>query len=345
MYLKKITIAVLIALLFSNCGTNNLTIRVTEPAPVTVPAHIKSVGIVNRTDTDQDAVLKQVEDIIKLGLFKTDSLTAMKATEGLYDGLVENGRFEKTAYLKRLLLKNDLSADFSPKLSAQSVQDICKRNKLDALFVLEYLDTDTKVSYEARTVKRKVAGVEMDVPETRATANTNIRMGWRIYDADGVTVYDQYALRKHASSHGSGVNPMKALSAVANHQKVVTTVGYQAANAYADDLLPYSHRVSRIYYVKGTDNFKIGKRLARAGKWNEAAQYWEKDVNHPKGKIAGRAHYNMAIINEINGDLEAAADWAEKSYTIYNNKKGLHYLNILRNRMARLEELRRQTEE
>ncbi len=27
-------------------------------------------------------------------------------------------------------------------------------------------------------------------------------------------------------------------------------------------------------------------------------------------KIAGRAHYNMAIINEINGDLETAKQWA-----------------------------------
>jgi hypothetical protein len=52
-------------------------------------------------------------------------------------------------------------------------------------------------------------------------------------------------------------------------------------------------------------------------------------------KIAGRAAYNMAIINEINGDLDAALKWAQKSYEDYNNKLGLNYVRILENRKAK----------
>ena len=51
-------------------------------------------------------------------------------------------------------------------------------------------------------------------------------------------------------------------------------------------------------------------------------------------KIAGRACYNMAIINEINGDLNAAMDWASKSYTDYDISNALRYVNILKNRLA-----------
>ena len=43
----------------------------------------------------------------------------------------------------------------------------------------------------------------------------------------------------------------------------------------------------------------------------------------------------MAIINEINGDLNAAIDWASKSYSDFNNREALNYLRILRNRVAK----------
>lgn len=40
----------------------------------------------------------------------------------------------------------------------------------------------------------------------------------------------------------------------------------------------------------------------------------------------------MAIINEINGDLDKAIEWASKSYTDYGDKLALRYLNLLKNR-------------
>ncbi len=40
----------------------------------------------------------------------------------------------------------------------------------------------------------------------------------------------------------------------------------------------------------------------------------------------------MAIINEINGDLENAASWARKAYTDFRIKRGLRYARLLENR-------------
>ena len=38
--------------------------------------------------------------------------------------------------------------------------------------------------------------------------------------------------------------------------------------------------------------------------------YGKKETSSKDEKVAGRAYYNMAIANEINGDLESAIDWA-----------------------------------
>jgi hypothetical protein len=50
----------------------------------------------------------------------------------------------------------------------------------------------------------------------------------------------------------------------------------------------------------------------------------------------------MAIINEINGDLEAALKWAQKSYEDTNNKLALRYVRILENRRYKTSVLQQQ---
>jgi hypothetical protein len=114
-------------------------------------------------------------------------------------------------------------------------------------------------------------------------------------------------------------------------------------HSYAIRILPRRIRVSRRYYVRGTDNFKIGQRRAQTGNWDGAAELWEKEVSHSKGKVAGRACYNMAIINEINGDLDMAVQWASKSYTDYRDKLALSYVNTLNYRIQRAIQLREET--
>jgi hypothetical protein len=65
---------------------------------------------------------------------------------------------------------------------------------------------------------------------------------------------------------------------------------------------------------------------------------------NPKMKIAGRACYNMAIISEIDGDIDTAISWAQKAYSDYRIKPGLRYARILENRKFNDEVLRYQEE-
>jgi hypothetical protein len=50
----------------------------------------------------------------------------------------------------------------------------------------------------------------------------------------------------------------------------------------------------------------------------------------------------MAIINEINGDLDAAVHYASKSYTDYKNKMALQYLHILKHRIEKNKQMQQQ---
>jgi tetratricopeptide (TPR) repeat protein len=144
---------------------------------------------------------------------------------------------------------------------------------------------------------------------------------------------------------GRGINPLIAVQGIIGRKEAVMEKSNHFGHDYAFRVLPYTIRVSRDYYVRGTENFNIAKRRAQTGDWDGAAKLWEKEVAHPKPKIAGRATYNMAIINEINGDLDKAVEWASRSYTDYENKLALNYLRILKNRMAKNEQLLQESQE
>jgi len=53
----------------------------------------------------------------------------------------------------------------------------------------------------------------------------------------------------------------------------------------------------------------------------------------------------MGIINEINGDVETALEWAQKAYIDYNIRKSLKYTRILENRLMKREILEEQQQQ
>jgi hypothetical protein len=143
---------------------------------------------------------------------------------------------------------------------------------------------------------------------------------------------DEFAVSRQLSFSGRGINPVAAAAAVMNRNEAVKEVANKVGQAYAQRIIPFWIRVSRDYYVRGTDNFVIAKRKAQTGNWDDAAKLWQKETSSSSKKIAGRACYNMAIISEINGNLDAAIKWAQRSYENYNNRLALRYVNILKNR-------------
>jgi len=173
---------------------------------------------------------------------------------------------------------------------------------------------------------------------------TLVKTGWRIYSLTDRAILDEFIVAESIVSTGRGINPLAAAAALLNRKEAVKEVSNKAGHIYAMRLLPVSLRAYRDYYVKGTDNFKIAKRKAQLGKWDEAGTLWEKETNNPKMKIAGRAYYNMAVINEINGNLEEALSWAQKSYENFKVKLGLRYARILEDRMYELNLLKIQEE-
>lgn len=343
--MKKYSLILLVTLTLFSCSTSQLYLNVVEPAPVTIPPYIKSVGVINRsTPTDKSKLLDVLDKALSLEGVNLDKDGAMESIRGLSDELMKNTRFDEVKTLNDVNFRTTALTDFPTPLTWEIVGKICTETKTDALFALEKFDTDTHLNYSTRKVDIKTPLGSIPGLEHQADMETLVKTGWRIYDPSSKTLLDEYVFNESVVFTGRGINPLLAASALVGRKDAVNQVSNKAGQGYALRIIPYRLRVMRDYYVKGTNNFKIAKRKAQVGKWDEAGLLWEKETNNSKTKIAGRACYNMAIINEINGDLNSALKWAQKAYEETNNKLALRYVRILENRQYKTDVLKSQEE-
>lgn len=343
--MKKYSILLLTALALFSCKTQQLYLNVTEPAPVTLPSYIKSVGVINRSvPTDETKKLDILDKALSLEGVDLDKDGALESIRGLSDELMNNSRFVEVKTLNNIDFRTSALTDFPTPLTWEIVEKICSETKTDALFSLEKFDTDTHLNYSNRKVDLKTPLGTIPGIEHQADMETLVKTGWRIYDPSSKVVLDEYIFNQSIVFSGRGINPLVAASALVGRKDAVNQVSNKAGHGYALRIIPFRLRVMRDYYVKGTNNFKIAKRKAQVGKWDEAGLLWEKETANSSTKIAGRACYNMAIINEINGDLDSALKWAQKSYEDTNNKLALRYVRILENRRYKSDILKMQEE-
>ena len=301
------------------------------------------MALVNRSRaSDANHTIDAIHKALSLETTELQEAGAKSSLSGLSDELMKNSRFTEVKPLDAEL-RSFGAGVFPSALQWDSVERLCRESNTDALFALELFDTDSKINYGASPANINLGVTNLPAVEHHINMTTSVKTGWRIYDPSSRTILDEYIIGQDISSSGSGINPVVAASALIGRKEAVIEVGTKAGQAYASRILPYWIRVSRNYFVGGDDNFKTAQRKAQSGNWDGAAQLWQLETKSPDGTLAGRACYNMAIISEINGDLDGAIQWAQKSYEDYKIRLALDYLNILKYRKQQNDILKSQS--
>lgn len=329
--------------LYSCSSTNLMSLSVNVPAPVTVPPAAHSAAVVNRSGDDNNAV-DRLHRVLSLETRNLQAEGARASMTGLADELIKDGRFAIVRRLDSLDLRSYGAGVFPTYLSWDTVEKICRDTHSDVLFSLEMFDAESKVNVGAvpGLLANPIAAVA--VLEQPFGVNTRVKTGWRIYDPSTRNILDEFVLYKDLDFQGRVGNPVRAANSLLGRQEAVRQAGIEAGQSYASRIVPYSIRVSRFYFVRGDRNFILAKRMAQSGDWDGAARIWLQEAQSSSHKAAGRACYNMAIISEINGDLNGAVTWSTKAYEVYNVRLALSYLNLLHGRQNDDAVLKNQTE-
>ncbi|MCK0189013.1 DUF6340 family protein [Arenibacter sp. F20364] len=321
--------------LFSMIGcspTKEIVLQTMEPSPVLISQKIKRIGIINRS------VLPNVEGH-ETGLNRMVAAEEQWLSEqgrdaaltGLFNELLKDSRFKTIKMLDSVpqeLLNFDAGND---SISWEQIEQICDTYDVDAIFSMSFFDAETTVSLKKTSMLQpNLMRVKVKVPAQEITLETLIENGWKIYYPNSNEIIDEFVFNDHIVSIGKGTNPMEAYRAIEGRKDTLVEQSMTTGSNYGLRLLPYEHSVERLYFARGSNNLDLADNLLENGDWQGASQLWEKELDNSNPKIAGRACYNLAVMNEINGDLKKAIEWASKSHLDYDNKEALEYLDVLK---------------
>lgn len=221
-------------------------------------------------------------------------------------------------------------------------KEICSQYRADGIILLETFDSNIDMNTATEEVKKKVDKKEITVTEYIANVRINVSAGWRIYDPVNNKVVDQNRFTDEKGWSGRGDSKKKALNALPSKRNAINESGAFSGMKYGKRISPNWKWISRNYYVKKHASFKVARNYVKKDQWDKAAELWKAMTNDQDPKTAGRACFNMALANEMEGHLDAAISWAKRSYEQYHIKAAKSYMNTLKIRLKQQDKLNEQ---
>jgi hypothetical protein len=307
-------------ILFSSCKTiYNLNLQILTPAQVSIPAYIDTVVIVNHSNYQKSIFLDSEMHVRK----NTDSLYSNEYLAGLNDVIDNSPRFVVANDNAVYILKDGYSQRFRP-LSWKEVDGICKKYNAKAVITLESF-----------TIPQKPVAVPKYMPGygmyyARVTVENSSL--WKIYEPSQRRLIDDYTLSDTMSWESYGLTNEELEQGLPDKDEIMYESCYQAGSKYGRRIGQVWEKVSRILYDYPNSDFQKALDLAKANKWLEAAEIWKKYPYGNKKNLAALASFNLAVACEALDNIDAALDWAAKSYLLKNDIVTQKYISILEKR-------------
>ena len=313
--MRKFYFVTLIGLSFSllSCVTvHNVTLDTLQSATVTLPSNIQRVVFLYNTSA---AVAQNYDDAASI---VADTLLAHHLLQGAIDKLAE------TPYIVPAV-----------KCEFQSIKPSILRLKLDSL--CNDYDADAVVivnQYRWNNNLSEVAHYISDYDMYYASQVVLVQADWKVYSRYTQQYVDQYIQRDTSYWEAWGNNSVEATQKLPILHVAVPSALYSSGGRWAVRYTPSWISSKRFYYETSNKKMRQASNLALQNDWIGAAKIWTEIVYNSKSSkmLTAKAAFNMALAAEMADNIDAALDWAAKSYFYYNDTYTSTYLQILERR-------------
>jgi hypothetical protein len=284
-----------------------------NPAEITYPEHVREVLIVNNTVAQppesgyEYKLLGVLQDTCKA---HADS-ALVAACRALSEAVFEANFFHNVLLLHENM-RDDNEFLFDRKLTREQVEALCAETGADAVISFDRLLFNMTKNvmkfpdgYSFGTIKVEVQGVVRSYIPTRETPQATALVADSLFwneEAGMMDSIDRFL-----------PTPDEALRVAGD---------YIGRKAYAI-FVPHWDNDDRWYYTGVGTPWKEASAYAANNKWKEASEYWARIHANSRGwEAKAKSASNLALANEILGNLEKALEWATLSYELYEKNKG-----------------------
>ena len=191
-----LSIPLLTALWTVGCGSA-ITLRMLEPAAVTVPPHVETVALVDRSRPAPagEGALGVLEGLFTGEAIGVDTEGRARALEGLGAGLNNSPRFR---VVRTITSRDEVESSlFDEGLSWGAATELCAAIGCQGIVALEAFDSDSHMDTKVEREKYKDdEGNWHSKAVHKAQRTTRVLAAWRLYDVEG-----------HRSSTTCGTTP------------------------------------------------------------------------------------------------------------------------------------------
>lgn len=294
-----------------------LSIENMRHAPEELPQDIQSITLLNRSMSNQYQKFNEDSlqmyfyrnnfQLSKIVLDSTACDTTIRALAGL---MFESGRYDVVVPVKRNLERN-VAYDLLPDtLTNQQVSEICDAYKTDALLVMERFSAKTMTDISEEKYRDPYNGFQKSY---NATLDLKYDAFFRFYKPGKNTLVKEIAISDTIYWESSDGRLDQLFSKLPTVKQALINGGIKTALDLDSKISPTWIPEKRGYFLfKSQDD--LGQKYVKENDFEKAAQYWEDMAKSPNKRIRSKAEYNLALISELNGDIDKAIELGTKSY-------------------------------
>lgn len=301
--------------------TRNIKVETLKPAVFNIPDSVKSLGIFNLVPNKMSNLLFQYYS--KGRILSDSALNYVKISEECTNAVASS--LEKEKYFTKIRNLND-SVQYIK--NETSHRNLFQKLGVDALLFLDSIDYKVMELNEMASMFYNQAGLRWSL----YFKNDSLSY-W--YSQTDTLAFDEFDLARVKGYR----NKLKT---------IVESSSEYLGKAFASKVVPSWIPVERMYYLSNNAEMIKAQTFAEKGEWLRAAEIWSKLTKNENKKMASKAAYNMALCCEMEGNMEAAIDWAVRSFSMLKEENEVHqnncqrYINLLAMRRKEIEKLNRQ---
>lgn len=230
------------------------------------------------------------------------------------------------------------------------LEEIAQQTNADIFLSFDFFATtdgiyspDYYLSYPDSLKKNYLIEVNRHTAEEQVYIYSN----WNIYDLKNLALTFAYQNIDTINWVEPAYSLREARRTLPPRKDAIFNAADMAGTQFGRYISPHWVDVDRMYYQSGHSELKKTNKMIAEDRWLEAAEIWKKNTTNRNKNIAAKSMFNLALACEMNGEIDAAMDWAVKSFFVLGSKNEIHrfntqqYINILGQRKLDIKKIER----